>query len=332
MALSMTTTGDETVVDGDGGGVSGDSGGRKSEGWNDGKCSKGVRNMLDLSNSLVQVYRMVKERICTSGSDELRLRLIKTRNSDGRLYNLPVALEIVALIVGDIENYDTERDILVENQTGCLQRITQSHPLYLPMQYPLLFPHGEDGYRDDVQLRQSVVDSGRKRIRLTIRQYFSYRLQDRISEPYGLLSFGKLSQQFIVDGYCMIESSRLRYIQSNQDNLRAELYNGLSEATSRGDLDPSSLASYTVEFQKHGLLHCHILIFLDKEDKYIVGHDIDRIKCAEILDKNTKPELHEAVKAFMLHGPCGHANPKSPCMKDKRCSKHLPKNSTRAPL
>ena len=27
----------------------------------------------------------------------------------------------------------------------------------------------------------------------------------------------------------------------------------------------------------------------------------------------------------MLHGPCGTAKPKAPCMADNRCSKHYPK-------
>lgn len=47
--------------------------------------------------------------------------------------------------------------------------------------------------------------------------------------------------------------------------------------------------------------------------------------CAEIPDSNKDPETFEAVKNFMMHGPCGEANPKSPCMVDHKCNRFFPR-------
>ncbi|KAK7244370.1 hypothetical protein RIF29_39191 [Crotalaria pallida] len=82
---------------------------------------------------------------------------------------------------------------------------------------------------------------------------------------------------------------------------------------------------YTIEFQKRGLPHAHILLFLDARAKYPNPEDIDSIISAEIPDAEKKPKLYEAVKEFMLHGLCGLANRRSPCMIDGRCSKFFPK-------
>lgn len=38
------------------------------------------------------------------------------------------------------------RDIIICHREKGLQRINETHPAYMPLQYPLLFPYGEDGW------------------------------------------------------------------------------------------------------------------------------------------------------------------------------------------
>lgn len=57
---------------------------------------------------------------------------------------------MAALLVGDIGSIDDERDIVVEIQDGNFQHVYKSHPMYLPLQYPFLFLHGEDGYTESI--------------------------------------------------------------------------------------------------------------------------------------------------------------------------------------
>lgn len=83
--------------------------------------------------------------------------------------------------------------------------------------------------------------------------------------------------------------------------------------------------AYTIEFQKRGLLHAHIIVWFDESNKCQNTDDIDFLISAEIPDKDTDPVGYEAVSKFMVHGPCGELNTRSPCMKDNKCTVHFPK-------
>ena len=82
---------------------------------------------------------------------------------------------------------------------------------------------------------------------------------------------------------------------------------------------------YTVEYQKSGLPHAHILLFLHHDDKHPTAAEIDRIISTEIPDLNKEPLAYEAVKQYMVHGPCGSINSRAGCMIEKKCTKHFPK-------
>lgn len=69
----------------------------------------------------------------------------------------------------------------------------------------------------------------------------------------------------------------------------------------------------TVEFQKRGLPHAHMLFWLKKNYKCYTANDVDSIISAELPDKNVDPKLFETVSQFMIHGPCGQINKKSLC-------------------
>ena len=85
---------------------------------------------------------------------------------------------------------------------------------------------------------------------------------------------------------------------------------------------------YTIEFQKRGLPHAHILLWLDGSNKLQNSTDIDKVISAELPHPNLYPKLFKVVKSYMIHGPCGVAKLNSPCMKQGKCSKFFPKKFT----
>lgn len=79
---------------------------------------------------------------------------------------------------------------------------------------------------------------------------------------------------------------------------------------------------YSVEWQKRGLPHAHILVWL--VDK-ITPNEIDSVISAEIPNPIIDPGLFESVTKHMIHGPCGALNVNSPCMAEGKCTKRYPR-------
>ncbi|CAN1792342.1 ATP-dependent DNA helicase PIF1, partial [Linum perenne] len=82
---------------------------------------------------------------------------------------------------------------------------------------------------------------------------------------------------------------------------------------------------HTIEFQKRGLPHVHILLWLCRDAKIVDPDQIDRVICAELPNPHTDPQGFSAVTRFMVHGPCGGNRPTSPCMEGGKCKKLFPK-------
>ena len=62
---------------------------------------------------------------------------------------------------------------------------------------------------------------------------------------------------------------------------------------------------YTIEFQKRGLLHVHLLLFLHPDNKYPSPDEMDQIISPEIPSQENDPALYTLVQNHMVHGPCG---------------------------
>ena len=82
---------------------------------------------------------------------------------------------------------------------------------------------------------------------------------------------------------------------------------------------------FTIEFQKRGLPHMHLLLFLQGPDKIKTCAQVNKVVCAEFPDAIEDPALYETVRKCMIHGPCGARNPGAPCMVHGKCSKCYPK-------
>ncbi len=151
--------------------------------------------------------------------------LIRTdRRNDQRRYNAPKMNE-VAIVFQNIDGEPPfERDIRIysrsENKT---QRISILNENCNPMTYPILFPHCELGWNEEMN---STKESSRSRI--TLLQFYSYRLSIR-QEFNPILNAAKLTQQYIVDAYVKIEGNRLNFIRTKQNQLRVEHYRGLMD-------------------------------------------------------------------------------------------------------
>ncbi|QQP57640.1 ATP-dependent DNA helicase, partial [Caligus rogercresseyi] len=144
-----------------------------------------------------------------------------------RCYNRPKNNEVAVLIAGHDET-TTNRDIVLEKQNAQLQRINKLHPWYDALQYPLLFPCAEDGYRINIQ---QVEPNSRRPTAKTVSAmaFYAYRLMVRANSFNRLLRGRMLLHQYIVD----MHAKRLNFIRHHQRELRVEQYVHLKDAVDR---------------------------------------------------------------------------------------------------
>ncbi|XP_027151929.1 uncharacterized protein LOC113751983 [Coffea eugenioides] len=71
---------------------------------------------------------------------------------------------------------------------------------------------------------------------VSIHEYYAYKLQMRNDDESFLLHFGRLFQQYVVDMYVKLESQRLDYLRTQQEEFRKEFLQGIVNSIGTGEV------------------------------------------------------------------------------------------------
>jgi hypothetical protein len=179
--------------------------------------------LLSLQHDMQQ-FNPYAQTFVTAGSrarNGENVRIIIKGDRNDRRRNAPTASEVAAITVDT--DVATRRDIIVFRQDRSIWRIPELHPAYDPLQYPLIFPRGEDGWHLGIPHA-----SGTKSV--TAHEFYSHRLHTFANQEPILHRFGRLFHQYAVDASCKIDDGRLCWMRNNQTKLRAETYAGFADA------------------------------------------------------------------------------------------------------
>ncbi|XP_074351702.1 uncharacterized protein LOC141690842 [Apium graveolens] len=202
---------------------------------------RGLITMLDETNQLVGEFRQQCDLYERDEIVELQITLKVIRSESGRECHISSTDEVAGIMVGDTEETCGDRDIVVNEKGKGLVRVSYVHPKLMALQYPLLFPRGEDGFHPKIKFQKTADSSCKPRGFLSLKNYYSYTFQIRESDG-KFDSSARWKTISTVYGRCFstIEHTRLWWIRTHQTTLRNELYNNICRSVSRGDVDSSN--------------------------------------------------------------------------------------------
>ncbi|XP_015161034.1 uncharacterized protein [Solanum tuberosum] len=200
---------------------------------------------------------------------------------DQRTYNLPTVSEVAGIWVDDESNNAISTPhIRIHTHSNNSQLVHYYYGCYDSLQYPLLFPFGENGWHCGIQKiiqqpsfsrkrstsnndglpavsnccsidgflnveEQLLHKQRQKKNRVSCREYYCYKLQIRDTEENTASHSGRLFQQYSVDEFIKVETQRLDFLVFNQDLFRYEVLSGLVDLLRQGERDTSNIGIKT---------------------------------------------------------------------------------------
>ncbi|XP_074271005.1 uncharacterized protein LOC141594924 [Silene latifolia] len=191
-------------------------------------------------NPYTQFFRSLRE----VGIDEESRILIKSDPiQDQRTHNAPTASQVAAIWVDDENSSNPPRhDIVIYAISGTSHRILHYYGCYILCSILFCFllakVDGIDIFIESVAILDVVRNPTLFRLmkflykQLTI--YLKAKNKIRPTDSSISLRSGRLLQQYTVDMYIKIETTRLDYIRNNQNIIRADLYQGIIDSYNSG--------------------------------------------------------------------------------------------------
>ena len=206
------------------------------------KIMQELQHIINRVNPYAALYHGVRDLLNDSPATDVTLVLKASGDGiDHRRYNVPTGTDIAMVIPVENENQPLNKNIVIYKtkdhhpSKNNLMTIDHKNPMYDPLLYVLMFPYGDKGW--ELNLTCSCL------------QYYCYRLMVRSKNTFNIVHrMGHLFQQYIVDMYSKIEAARLTFIRCHQSKLRAEVYQGLSDAIQGcdGNVDGSQLGKRVI--------------------------------------------------------------------------------------
>ncbi|CAN1306098.1 ATP-dependent DNA helicase PIF1 [Linum perenne] len=248
-----------------------------------------LQTMLDENNTLVQSFRMIRTALLEPTNQNLRLRIVGARTPRAPQYELPTGSELAGLVPDDFQPDHEERDIIVASRAAGLMRITSMNPKFDAMHFPLLFPHGDDGFHEQI--------------------------------PYYERS-PRYMKQLYLDGIavCQFFGNPDLFITFTCNAQWPEIVHAFSDLVGNRSEDKPFLIARIFRLKVSALK--------DDIKKHNFFGDCIAVISAELPDPNIDHAGYTAVAKFMMHGPCGIDNQASPCMDNGHCTKRFPKRFT----
>ncbi|GFY21602.1 ATP-dependent DNA helicase [Trichonephila clavipes] len=221
------------------------------------------------------------------------------------------------------------RNICIQCRVNTMQTIRDNHRSYDALQYPLIFWEGEDGFHLNIKQRNSTTGEETDQENAT-------NDINNIGTAYILPSSYSGSpchmHEYIQDAMTYVrEYGRPDLFitftcNPNWDEIKNLLFSGqtsmlchditahvfkqklkslINLITHHLVFGKTRCCLYSVEWQKCGLQHAHILIWLVAK---VHPEEMDKIISAEIPDQNANQELFAIVTTNMIHRPCGTLN------------------------
>ncbi|XP_069963810.1 phosphatidylinositol phosphatase PTPRQ isoform X4 [Bactrocera oleae] len=212
-------------------------------------CNSYVATVL-IRSLIIEKERILERTLYTSTEysenrppNDLKLIIhadVKPPNEHRGRYNAPVVDEVAVLMIDEDKG---PRDIVLTARDGRLQRVSEIHRSYDPLQYPLLFPFGNDGYC--INIPQQNTTATFKTV--SCMQFHAFRFMMRINDFNSIHYFKGLFNQYCVDMAAKMISERLDFLKRNQKKLRAEEYIHLRDAVvNDGHINASNIGQHVI--------------------------------------------------------------------------------------